>query len=56
MMQAQKRRLGRGLAALIGDDVIEAASPEESRGLRHLPIELLQIGRASCRERVYSSV
>ena len=41
MMQAQKRRLGRGLAALIGDDVIEAASPEETRGLRHLPIELL---------------
>jgi ParB family chromosome partitioning protein len=41
MMQAQKRRLGRGLAALIGDDVIEAAAPEESRGLRHLPIELL---------------
>ena len=41
MMQAQKRRLGRGLAALIGDDVIEAASPEEFRGLRHLPIELL---------------
>ncbi|MDP1700782.1 MAG: ParB/RepB/Spo0J family partition protein [Aestuariivirga sp.] len=41
MMQAQKRRLGRGLAALIGDDVIEAASPEESRGLRHLPIEML---------------
>jgi ParB family transcriptional regulator, chromosome partitioning protein len=41
MMQAQKRRLGRGLAALIGDDVIEAASPEESHGLRHLPIELL---------------
>ena len=41
MMQAQKRRLGRGLAALIGDDVIEAASPEEIRGLRHIPIELL---------------
>jgi ParB family chromosome partitioning protein len=41
MMQAQKRRLGRGLAALIGDDVIEAASLEETRGLRHLPIELL---------------
>jgi ParB family chromosome partitioning protein len=41
MMQAQKRRLGRGLAALIGDDVIEAASPEETRGLRHLPIEML---------------
>ena len=41
MMQAQKRRLGRGLAALIGDDVVEVASPEEFRGLRHLPIELL---------------
>ena len=40
-MQAQKRRLGRGLAALIGDDVVEAASPEDFRGLRHLPIELL---------------
>ena len=40
-MQAQKRRLGRGLAALIGDDVVETASPEEFRGLRHLPIELL---------------
>ena len=41
MMQAQKRRLGRGLAALIGDDVVETASPEDFRGLRHLPIELL---------------
>ncbi len=41
MMQAQKRRLGRGLAALIGDDVVEAASPEDFRGLRHIPIELL---------------
>jgi ParB family chromosome partitioning protein len=41
MMQAQKRRLGRGLAALIGDDVVESASPEDFRGLRHLPIELL---------------
>jgi ParB family transcriptional regulator, chromosome partitioning protein len=41
MMQAQKRRLGRGLAALIGDDVVEAAAPEDFRGLRHLPIELL---------------
>ncbi len=41
MMQAQKRRLGRGLAALIGDDVVEAASPEDFRGLRHLPIEIL---------------
>jgi ParB family transcriptional regulator, chromosome partitioning protein len=41
MMQAPKRRLGRGLAALIGDDVVEAAAPEDFRGLRHLPIEML---------------
>jgi ParB family chromosome partitioning protein len=41
MMQAQKRRLGRGLAALIGDDVVEAASRTDFRGLRHLAIELM---------------
>lgn len=41
MMQAQKRRLGRGLAALIGDDVVEAIPAEELKGLRHVPIELL---------------
>jgi ParB family chromosome partitioning protein len=41
MMQAPKRRLGRGLAALIGDDILETAAPEEFRGLRHLPIELI---------------
>jgi ParB family transcriptional regulator, chromosome partitioning protein len=38
--QQQKRRLGRGLAALIGDDPQDLPA-EDSRGLRHLPIELL---------------
>jgi ParB family transcriptional regulator, chromosome partitioning protein len=41
MMQAQKRRLGRGLAALIGDDAVETLPAEELGGLRHVPIELL---------------
>jgi ParB family transcriptional regulator, chromosome partitioning protein len=41
MMQAQKRRLGRGLAALIGDDVVETLPAEELNGLRQVPIELL---------------
>jgi ParB family chromosome partitioning protein len=41
MTQPQKRRLGRGLAALIGDDVSEEAVVHDSRSLRHLPIELL---------------
>jgi ParB family transcriptional regulator, chromosome partitioning protein len=48
MQQAQKRRLGRGLAALIGDDVVETSvsvnAPETvgTTGLRQLPIELLK--------------
>jgi ParB family chromosome partitioning protein len=41
MTQPQKRRLGRGLAALIGDDTTEEAVIENARSLRHLPIELL---------------
>jgi ParB family chromosome partitioning protein len=41
MMQAQKRRLGRGLAALIGDDTTEDAVIQDTRSLRHMPIELL---------------
>jgi ParB family chromosome partitioning protein len=41
MMQAQKRRLGRGLAALIGDDTTEEAVIQDTRSLRHMPIELL---------------
>ena len=40
-MQAQKKRLGRGLAALIGDDASEDALIEDTRSLRHMPIELL---------------
>jgi ParB family chromosome partitioning protein len=41
MTQAQKRRLGRGLAALIGDDTSEEAVVQDIKSLRHLPIELL---------------
>ena len=41
MMQAQKKRLGRGLAALIGDDTTEEAVIQDIRSLRHMPIELL---------------
>ncbi len=40
-MQAQKRRLGRGLAALIGDDKGEAANPQQLHGLKQVPIELI---------------
>ena len=42
MTQVQKRRLGRGLAALIGDDTSEEAVVQDIRSLRHVPIELLQ--------------
>ncbi len=41
MTQVQKRRLGRGLAALIGDDTSEEAVVQDARSLRHVPIELL---------------
>ena len=37
----QKRRLGRGLAALIGDDTSEDAVMEDVRNLRHVPVELI---------------
>ncbi len=40
--QQSKRRLGRGLAALIGDDASEDAAAEEGRALRHVPIEHLE--------------
>ncbi|MGH6855754.1 MAG: ParB/RepB/Spo0J family partition protein [Aestuariivirga sp.] len=40
-MQAQKKRLGRGLAALIGDDTTEEAMVQDIRSLRHMPVELL---------------
>ena len=42
MTQAQKRILGRGLAALIGDDTIEEAVVQDIRSLRHVPIELFK--------------
>jgi ParB family transcriptional regulator, chromosome partitioning protein len=41
MSQPQKRRLGRGLAALIGDDTTEEAIVQDARSLRHVPIEFL---------------
>jgi ParB family transcriptional regulator, chromosome partitioning protein len=41
MTQVQKRRLGRGLAALIGDDTSEEAVIQDIRSLRHVPVELL---------------
>ena len=41
MTQVQKRRLGRGLAALIGDDTSEEAVVQDARSLRHVPVELL---------------
>jgi ParB family chromosome partitioning protein len=40
-MAAYKQRLGRGLAALIGDDADEDTVMDEARGFRRLPIELL---------------
>lgn len=41
MTQTHKRRLGRGLAALIGDDASEESVVMDARHLRHIPIELL---------------
>lgn len=40
-MQSNKR-LGRGLAALIGDDYSEEGIVEDIKSMRHLPIELLR--------------
>lgn len=42
MTQVAKKRLGRGLAALIGDDVTEDGVIEDARSLRHVPIEFLR--------------
>jgi ParB family chromosome partitioning protein len=39
---ANKRRLGRGLAALIGDEVTEDAAVETARAYRKVPIEFLR--------------
>lgn len=38
---AQKKRLGRGLAALLGDVEPERVSEEDTRGLRRVPIDLI---------------
>lgn len=42
MTGAPKKRLGRGLAALIGDDATEESVVQDVRSLRHMPIELLK--------------
>lgn len=42
MMQQKQRRLGRGLAALIGDDSSEDSIVQDVRSLRHVPIELIE--------------
>jgi len=39
---ANKRRLGRGLAALIGDEVAEDAAVDAARSFRRVPIEFLR--------------
>lgn len=41
-MNAPRQRLGRGLAALIGDDTTEDAVVADARSLRHVPIEFLR--------------
>ncbi len=51
MSQVQKRRLGRGLAALIGDDTTEEAVVQDIRSLRHVPIELLYANPNNPRKR-----
>lgn len=48
-MQVQKKRLGRGLAALIGDDASEDSLVQDARSLRHLPIELIHANPANPR-------
>jgi ParB family transcriptional regulator, chromosome partitioning protein len=50
-MGAHKQRLGRGLAALIGDDMAEDAVMEEAQGFRRLPIELLHANPLNPRRR-----
>lgn len=48
-MQANKR-LGRGLAALIGDDYSEEGVVEDIKTMRHLPIEFLKRNRLNPRK------
>jgi ParB family transcriptional regulator, chromosome partitioning protein len=49
MMQPQKKRLGRGLAALIGDEVSEESVIQDIKSLRHLPIEQISPNPANPR-------
>lgn len=42
MGSPQKKRLGRGLAALIGEDTSEEAVVQDVRSLRHMPVDLLK--------------
>jgi ParB family transcriptional regulator, chromosome partitioning protein len=49
MMQPQKKRLGRGLAALIGDEVSEESMIQDIKSLRHLPIEQISPNPANPR-------
>jgi ParB family chromosome partitioning protein len=42
MGSAPKKRLGRGLAALIGEDTSEESVVQDVRTLRHMPIDLLK--------------
>jgi ParB family chromosome partitioning protein len=41
MNSLPKRRLGRGLAALIGEDTADEPATVDARNLRHIPIELV---------------
>jgi ParB family chromosome partitioning protein len=54
-MTAHKQRLGRGLAALMGDDVDENQMLEDLRGFRRLPIELLHPNPKNPRRRFEDS-
>jgi len=50
--EAGKRRLGRGLAALIGDELDESAALDDTRGLRTAPIDRLSPNPANPRRRM----
>jgi ParB family transcriptional regulator, chromosome partitioning protein len=47
---SHKRRLGRGLAALIGDDEVSQALQLPQNGLRQMPVELLRASKANPRK------
>jgi ParB family transcriptional regulator, chromosome partitioning protein len=47
----QKKRLGRGLAALIGDDDTSEVQHVAATGLRHLPVEMLRASKSNPRKK-----